>query len=174
MQKEKIAELLQNNHAKFIQQLQGLSDADLCYAPAGKWTAAQQLAHIVKSVSPVNMAMGIPAFILKWRFGVANRPSKTNEGLIEKYTVKLKEGGRASGRFVPEPVSADQKEKLLHKLSGLVNSLCRRTENYSERALDKYILPHPLLGKLTMREMLYFTAYHVEHHRQLVERGLKK
>lgn len=38
--------------------------------------------------------------------------------------------------------------------------------------LDKYILPHPLLGKLTIREMMYFTIYHVEHHKKLTERGL--
>jgi hypothetical protein len=30
-------------------------------------------------------------------------------------------------------------------------------------------LPHPLLGKLTLREMLYFTAYHADHHRHSIE-----
>lgn len=24
--------------------------------------------------------------------------------------------------------------------------------------------PHPLLGKLTLREMMFFTIYHVQHH----------
>ena len=36
--------------------------------------------------------------------------------------------------------------------------------------LDAVLLPHPLLGKLTVREMLFFTVYHVQHHRALVER----
>jgi hypothetical protein len=173
MNKEQIAQLLGNNHTQFIHQIQQLNDADLLFAPEGKWTAAQQLDHIVKSVSPVNMAMGLPKFILKWKFGVANRPSKTYEGLVEKYTRKLQEGGKASGRFVPEPVGADAKEKLITALTKLVNQLAHRTEKHSEEALDKYILPHPLLGKLTLREMLYFTAYHVQHHGMLVERGLK-
>lgn len=172
MQKEQLATLLKNNHAKFIQQIKGLSDEDLCYAPEGKWTAAQQLDHIVRSVSPVNMAMGLPKFILKWKFGVANRASKTYEGLTEKYTRKLQEGGKASGRFVPPPVLADQKEKLLSQLDRVVNKLYHKTGRHSEEALDKYILPHPLLGKLTLREMLYFTAYHVQHHSELVKKGL--
>jgi len=32
------------------------------------------------------------------------------------------------------------------------------------------LLPHPLLGKVTVREMLYFTIHHVQHHHALVER----
>jgi hypothetical protein len=172
MTRERIAVLLQTNHAQFIHQLQQLNEASFTYAAEGKWSAAQQLDHIVKSVSPVNMALGLPKFILQWKFGAANRASKTYEGLVEKYNRKLLEGGKASGRFIPAPVTAVEKEKLLSRLNKVVSRLCHKTGNQSEEALDKYILPHPLLGKLTLREMLYFTAYHVEHHRHLVEKGL--
>ena len=174
MKKEELAKLLQDNHEQLIELIRKLSDVDFCYTPDGKWSAAQQLDHLVRSVSPVNMALGIPKFILQWRFGKANRPSKTYEALIEKYTNKLKEGGRASGRFIPPLVHADQKEKLTNQLSQLVKKLSSKTKNNSEVVLDKYILPHPLLGKLTLREMLYFTAYHVVHHQQLVEKGLRE
>ncbi len=174
MNKEQIAELLQTYHGHFIDRLREMNDADFCFAPEGKWTAGQQLDHIIKSAGPVNMAMRLPKFILQWKFGTANRPSKTYEQLVEKYNQKLKEGGRASGRFVPAPVDVASKELLLTKLGTLVNKLSRITQKHSEAALDQYILPHPLLGKLTLREMLYFTAYHVEHHRQLVEKGLQQ
>ena len=40
--------------------------------------------------------------------------------------------------------------------------------------LDKYVLPHPLLGKVTLREMLYFTIHHNEHHLELLKAGLRK
>ncbi len=40
----------------------------------------------------------------------------------------------------------------------------KRVDSFSEAQLDALILPHPLLGKLTLREMLYFTIYHVQHH----------
>ena len=49
-----------------------------------------------------------------------------------------------------------------------VEALCSRLERMDEKQLDAYLLPHPLLGKLTLREMLYFTIYHVEHHGRLV------
>jgi len=41
-----------------------------------------------------------------------------------------------------------------------------------EDDLDRVMLPHPLLGKLTLREMLFFTIYHVEHHLGILRQGL--
>ena len=173
MKKEELSALLLQNYTQFIQLINQLTDADFCYAPEDKWSAGQQLDHLVKSVSPVNRAMGLPKFIPKLLFGTANRPSKSYEALVEKYTRKLKEGGRATGRFVPKIVNATQKDDLIKQLSFLVQRLCHKTDKQTEEALDTLILPHPLLGKLTVREMLYFTAYHVEHHRQLILRGLE-
>lgn len=174
MNRTDIAEHLATNHQVFLEQIDQLSDTDLCYAPEGKWTAIQQLDHIIRSVSPVNMAMGLPKFILKWRFGTANRPSRTYEQLVEKYQRKLLEGGRASARFTPPAIAADQQKILSKKLEKLVKALCLKTNGWSEEDLDRYILPHPLLGKLTIREMLYFTAHHVLHHLEAVNRNLKK
>jgi hypothetical protein len=33
-----------------------------------------------------------------------------------------------------------------------------------EAKLDNFIAPHPLLGKITLRELCYFTIYHTQHH----------
>ncbi len=49
-----------------------------------------------------------------------------------------------------------------------MQTLCSKLEKFDEIERDTYILPHPLLGKLTIREMLYFTIYHVAHHKELV------
>lgn len=172
MVKKELAGLLQHNHRAFIPDLSNHTDQEFCYAPEGKWSAALQLDHLIKSVAPVNMAMGLPPFLLQWLFGVSNRPSGTYEELVDKYHRKLGEGGKASGRFIPTEIRAHQKKPLLRKLERLVNRLCQRTEKFDEKSLDTYLLPHPLLGKLTLREMLYFTAYHAEHHQELVKKGL--
>jgi hypothetical protein len=116
--------------------------------------------------------MGIPRILLKWNFGLTNRSSRSNGELIEKYNLKLQEGGRASGRFIPKEVSFAKRDLLNAQLNKLIKSLSARTLKYSESDLDLYILPHPLLGKLTLREMLYFTAYHVVHHEELVKKGI--
>jgi hypothetical protein len=52
----------------------------------------------------------------------------------------------------------------------VANSLCEATVPWGEGSLDRCRLPHPLLGKLTVREMLFFTLYHNLHHVQNVAR----
>jgi hypothetical protein len=36
--------------------------------------------------------------------------------------------------------------------------------------MDYHVLPHPLLGPLSVREMLFFTVYHNTHHVLNVQR----
>ena len=38
-----------------------------------------------------------------------------------------------------------------------------------EEDLDRYLAPHPLLGKITLRELAYFTIYHTHHHLQIIK-----
>jgi hypothetical protein len=175
MHKTEIKQHLTDSYQRFIVYLQALPDDDFTYAYETKWTAAQHLDHIVKSISPVNTAFAIPALILKTLFGKANRNSRTYDELVEQYKQKLAEGGRASGKFVPPPnVSVIHREKLVTQLSKVVHQLVKRIEGFSEHDLDHFVLPHPLLGKLTLREMLYFTIYHAGHHEKLIKEYLLK
>ena len=48
------------------------------------------------------------------------------------------------------------------------------TTRWSESDLDTLALPHPLMGLLSARELLHFTAYHTEHHRTGIERWNEK
>jgi hypothetical protein len=173
MTKSQIIQLLKENHHTFITYIETLNAEEFLYAPTDKWTAAQQLDHIHKSVKPLTQAMGYPKFVPRLLFGKANRPSKTYEELINRYNEKLALGGRASGRFVPPVISASQKNGLIKLILNSVNNLCKRIEKFSETELDNLILPHPLLGKITIREMLYFTACHVAHHKAIIKRALE-
>jgi uncharacterized damage-inducible protein DinB len=105
-------------------------------------------------------------------FGKAKRPSKSYQDLVDKYLRKIAEGAKASGPYVPKAVPYSRKKGLLKKLLNSTESICKSLNTFSEKQLDQLIFPHPLLGKVTLREMIYFTAYHAEHHRQSVEKGL--
>jgi hypothetical protein len=95
---------------------------------------------------------------------------RSYEEVVRRYEDKLAAGGRASGRFVPPLQPVHTVERMRADLRKLVGRLGTRVGKWSERKLDNILLPHPLLGKLTVREMLYFTAYHVDHHQRIVER----
>jgi len=172
----KIPELqqkLKESHASFISTIQKVADVDFTKSTNGKWTGGQQLEHIVKAVDPVNKAFALPGFMLKLSFGKAKRPSRSYDQLVEKYQGKLAGGYNVSKRFTPATVALNQREALIAKLEKLTISLNRRISGFNEKQLDLLILPHPLLGKLTLREMIYFTIYHAGHHEKQVIENLK-
>ena len=173
MNKAEINQRLLESHGQCIAYINSLPEKDFVYAATTKWSAGQQLDHIIKSVSPVSTAFAIPALLLKTVFGKANRPSRTYPELVERYQQKLAQGGKAPGRFVPPAILFEQREKLTKQLDKTLHALCKRFHGFSEHDLDHFILPHPLLGKLTLREMLYFTIYHVGHHEKNIQEALK-
>jgi len=173
MKTELITNELVENHLNFSTYIAGMSLDAYEYSYQEKWNAGQHLDHIIKSVSVLTKALGIPRFILKSKFGVANRASRTPEALIEKYLEKLKTAKPTPSRFQPNIINFNEKEKAIKKLQKQVNKLCKRAMRFSEDQLDVYILPHPLLGKLTLRELLHFTSYHVKHHHELITESLK-
>ena len=174
MTKQEIQSSLQTRHVDFIAYISELSDIDYLFNLPQKWSAGQQLDHIYKSVQPLTLALFVPSWILKLWIGKANRPSKSYEDLVSKYQQKLSAGGAAPGRFLPEKATIEQKPILIDKLTKVVQILVGRLEKYSESDLDNLILPHPLLGKITLREMMYFTIYHVQHHQIIIAETLSK
>ena len=167
--KHKLAEALQEKINAFNNYVAAMNKEQFETMPGGKWSSGQNLDHLIRSIRPLQLAYSLPKFILKILFGKANRPSKTYDELILKYKTKLAAGGRASGPFIPPVISFDQKDLLIKKYDQHKQKLISKIETQKEDDLDKYILPHPLLGKLTLREMLFFTIHHNEHHLDLLK-----
>ncbi|MGH7601660.1 MAG: DinB family protein, partial [bacterium] len=76
-----------------------------------------------------------------------------------------------------KPVDFEQaKQGVLRKWDEVSDRLMGILQRWDENSLDKYLLPHPLMGKLTIREMLFFTLYHDVHHvnnvRKLLGQGM--
>jgi DinB superfamily len=174
MNKQQIADKLRENHQKFTDYILSLNEQDFMFATYNKWTAGQQLDHILRGVSPVKMALSLPKFVPKLLFGKPNRSSTSYENLVSNYQGNLALGGKASAKFIPPKISFDKREIIQKRLLTSVTGLCKKIERFSEKELDNSILPHPIIGKLTIREMLYFTIYHCEHHHQAVLRNLEK
>ncbi|MES2520171.1 MAG: DinB family protein [Bacteroidota bacterium] len=133
-----------------------------------KWSVAQNVKHLILSVKPLNLAFTLPNFALLF-FGKLNRNPRNYEEIVAKYHQKLAEGGVSTGQFSPKEGIVNQDKDALIKEFQTINTIfLRKVEEFSEEDLDKYLLPHPLLGKLTLREMLYFTIYHTLHHHKAI------
>ncbi|GMN07445.1 DinB family protein [Croceitalea sp. MTPC5] len=176
MIKKDITDLMTQNHQTFIQTLADLSETDFEQVPKGKWCAGQQLDHIIKSVKPVNRAFGIPKYVLAEKFGKAKRPSRTYKVLVTDYLKTLEENPNyiLTKDFAPEKIDAKNRNEQLDYLRSLIQHLNEGIAMYSEEELDSYMLPHPVMGKFTLRELLYFTMYHVKHHEKQIHKNLEQ
>jgi hypothetical protein len=134
------------------------------------WTPAEHLNHLNTAVSAVARGFGMSRWLLRIRFGTARRASRPFDVVRAEYRARLAAGAGASGRFVPvrAELSTDQQalrlQELLARWQRVNQRLREAVLEWSERDLDRIQLPHPILGKLTAREMLFFTIYHDHHH----------
>lgn len=172
MTKDNITKQLKEAHNEFITYMNSLTEEEFLYAPKDKWDSSQHADHILKSINMLNKALKVPKWILKQKFGHANRVSKTYDALVAKYLEKLKTAKATPARFQPERIAFSNKNKMLISIEKTIESLIKKMQKISEEKLDYYILPHPLLGKLTLREHFYFSAYHVKHHKSFIKRDL--
>jgi hypothetical protein len=138
--------------------------------PGPKWSVAENVQHLIISTNMSTLAFSLPKFIVRWISGMPNRGSRTYGQLVEKYKQKLAEGGAASGRFIPKPITIKEgKEKLLQNWEKATGKhLTALKNNRTEKDLDNYLVKHPLLGRITLRELCYFTIYHTEHHLNII------
>jgi hypothetical protein len=98
-----------------------------------------------------------------------NRTPRTFEELFNKYHEKLALGGTASSPFVPPIIPFDQRELKLRQFKKELKKLVYHLNALRDKQLDTLVLPHPLLGKISLREMMFFTVFHTEHHLNLLK-----
>jgi hypothetical protein len=172
MHKNAIQQSLRQHHEEFLTYLGQLSPEEYTFHPPGKWSAGQQQEHIRRSVQALNQGLLVPKFAIRQLFGEANRPSRSYDELVDRYRSRLVHAGTAPRRFAPPFIPFEKRDSLGRALRRSLGRLERRLRVFRENELDLIILPHPLLGKVTLREMLYFTCYHVQHHQAIIARQL--
>ena len=158
--------------SSLVQFCSTLSAEQFFHQPEGKWSAAQQVQHLVKSTDMARLAFTLPKFIVRILGGKPNRHSHSFDELVAKYNLKLEKGGKASGRYIPKPIPETfGQEKLLQQFSRSMQQFANALQkNWTEPKLDQYLAPHPLLGKITLRELCYFTIHHSNHHLNSIQK----
>ncbi|TCI95039.1 DinB family protein [Tenacibaculum sp. M341] len=172
MDKQQINEILEEKHQMLFNWIAEQPTEKWLSHPEGKWTAGQHIAHLVNSIKQVNYAMSLPKFILKYKFGKANRSVRTYNHIVERYDEKLaknQEKAKAFNSKLKVP-PLKQRDQLLATLLKQQKKLQKKTNKWSDKDLDNIILPHPLMGKMPVREIIMWTAHHTEHHtKDLIE-----
>lgn len=151
--------------------IQDQPDALFTTGPAGRWTSGQHLEHLIRTIEPIATGLSLPKLVVRFVLGTSDRPSDTYAGVATRYEGVLDGGGKAAGRFVPPPVALARKAPLLAKHRAVGTTIATRLNaRWNEIDLDRYAAKHPLLGKMSLREILYFTIHHHDHHLNTLKR----
>ncbi|GAB4026511.1 hypothetical protein GCM10028773_55380 [Spirosoma koreense] len=110
---------------------------------------------------------GPRAVFAQW--GRAETPSQTYDELAAAYQQVLTKGAKAPATMSPRPEDMQvEKQVLVDRFTDVYQALIDAIDTWSQAELNAYCMPHPVLGKLTVLEMLHFTSIHTQHHLQLL------
>ncbi len=127
-----------------------------------KWSIADHIEHLLIANGLLSISMRFPKFVIQ-QIGGNPEILRSSEEIITLYQRNLAKGAKSS--FTYNPKFLFKNKNLTSSLwNTSYNSLLHTIELWDETDLDKYCMPHPIIGKVTVREMLFFTTYHLYHH----------
>lgn len=152
----------------------GLPDDDLFHRPPGGWSPMDDLRHITRTVGGLAWGLEKPKLLLRLRFGRAKGPIASYAELAARGLEVLEAGYVAVPGHVPAPEEVhDRVSYRTEKLANWASAngdLQDALDGWSDRQIDRILLPHPALGRLTVREMLYNAHMHHFHHIDVARR----
>jgi hypothetical protein len=169
MNKNEIINNLNTAHLAFWDTASHLPNANI--SVNGKWSVAQNVEHINIALSRVNTYLTLPKSTIKSNFGLSERTSTSNETVIKLFKNALENGAKTMDSFIPELNLDKNIKELVSQGKDLLTALISNLQNWSEEEFEIYNCPHPVLGKFTVREILYFTIYHVQHHNETIKKN---
>lgn len=167
--KEALIKTLENTCVELEHYFDSLTVEAFFNKPSDKWSPSQNLIHLTKSASAVAKELRLPKVIIGIKFGKAARNSRLYPQVREAYLNKLVEGAKSAKIFEPDEMKPDmdlqlQKDEILNKWNEVNIKLIQKLDKWGEKTLDVYLLSHPILGRVTVREIIMSTIYHNIHH----------
>lgn len=169
-------ERLANETAEFVDRMPAETFAARQGETGEFWSPAEHLRHLATAVRAVAQGMSLPKLMLALRFGRAKGGSASFEEVRARYQAALGAGGKASGQYDPSQRAIDKppdalRDFVMQRWRSAGEELVGSIGKWEEKDLDRYRAKHPLLGMMTVRELLFFTLYHNAHHaRRIRER----
>ena len=170
MTKLEIIDDLKIKHQLLYELLHKHPDQNWIKGPKNKWNTGEHIIHLIQSEQAVNRALWLPKFFLKYKFGVNNRANRTYDEMVKKYHDKLViHASIVANMSKKMPITTlTNKTSYITKLDKEKKKLIEKFRKWTEHDLDTYLLPHPLMGKMTIREVVMWTAHHTEQHYQIL------
>ena len=134
-----------------------------------EWHGAQILEHLVKLIEAIATGLALPKEFIRKKGGYPEKVSGSFEDIRGRYLQALADGAQSPEAYYPPDRSIAMdgtayKQQLLATWRSANDQLRRNIESWTEVELDQYLLLHPLLGKMTVREVLFCALCHNQGH----------
>lgn len=171
MTKLEIIDALELKHQTLKEWLKSQPMENWDKGPQGKWNTGEHIVHLIQSEKALNKALALPRFFLKYKFGTNNRDNRTYKEIVKKYQGRLADNpGLVANISKNMPTMTPTiKTVYISKLDKEKTKLIKQFQKWNDKDLDTYLVPHPLLGRMTIREIVMWTAYHTEHHSKILK-----
>ncbi|WP_420151471.1 DinB family protein [Spirosoma sp.] len=156
------------DYQAFVNIVDGFSEEQFKQHIGEKWAVADVVQHLYLSARPVARLMaGSRDVLLQW--GKPDGESRAYDAISLAYQQRLRMGVKAPEPFTPRPedMQADKRD-IIERLVTTYQAIIEALNNWTDQELDDYVIPHPALGKLTVREMIQFISIHTQHHLRLL------
>ncbi len=168
-----IEEIIHRSQQAFTQvkeYMEAMPDDSFFTRPLNKWSPAQHLLHLTISTRSATAAYALPGWMVRL-IGGKPVPGYGYDELVDRYLHALSNGGKATGRYIPREISPESgKIKWLIKWDQATRLYLEALQRQrTDEKLDRYAVRHPLLGKICLRDLCYFTLYHTGHHLAIVK-----
>ena len=153
----------------FVNFANGLDERQFSQQANGKWSVGDTMQHLFLSARPVARLMAGPRDAFQ-PWGYSDGSSRSYDEIADLYHRALATGLKAPAALSPrsEDMHADR-AVIVARFTDTYESLAAAAGRWSTDELDQYVMPHPALGIVTVREMLAFTDIHTQHHLRIVQ-----
>ena len=172
--KTEIAQTLNSSTENFNALISSLNKQEFEININNKWSAGQDLVHLIKLLRILNIAYLIPKPLLGLLYGINKNEQRSFDHLQMLYKNALENGAKSPSIYIPKPVVFEDRSSLIQEHQLLNRKFVKRINKHTERELDRYRLPHPILGKVSLRELALFTSFHTVHHFELLKLKINK
>lgn len=166
MTKSEAIDALNEKHQILYDWLETHPKENWVKGPEGKWNTGEHIVHLIQSQNALNNALKLPKFFLKYKFGTNNRDNRSYTEVVKRYHEKLaaNPGGVSPLSKNMPNITLESKSSYISQLDSQKKNLIKKFKKWKDKDLDSYLIPHPAMGRMTVREIVIWTAYHTEHH----------
>ena len=166
--KSEIIATLQTQKLEIPAFLEGIPSEQFFDGSSEHWSVGYHVQHITSAVNRVAGGLMNPAALPKREPAIPSRDFAT---MREFYSETLKNTPSETLRQLGSRVTLEKhtdleayKTQLISSFTSAIENFNTALEHFEESNLEQLGMPHPVMGLLSSREMVFFIVFHNTHH----------